>query len=80
MSSEAPIDIDRNEVRFEGPVHKVNGWECGQIAQQMGREFRERFDGRRIKRASLRLSVWVETDAELEARTSAQKGGSGASE
>ena len=56
---------DPNEIRFEGDLHKVDGWEAGQLAQQMGRDFRERLKpGRTIKRASLRLSVWLDTDAE----------------
>lgn len=58
-----PDDLAADEVRLEGRLHKLNGWEAGQMAQQMGRDIRERIKpGWKVKRAVLRLSVYMEKD------------------
>lgn len=56
-----PDDLDANEIRCEGEIHVVNGWEAGQLAQQMGAQIRRSLKpGAKVIRAIVRVSVWLE--------------------
>lgn len=58
---------DDDEVCFEATWsdRKVNGWNVGQVAQQLGMQAREAIKpGWRIAGIRLRLSVWLEKPAD----------------